>query len=92
MLLQQLLMETRHHFSHEWEELQTSEKSGVSDLCSTVPELSNASLTRRCNSGKSCLSVRTAFDPLHFLHETLNHAIAPSHAAPIGNSLRIVSQ
>jgi len=41
---------------------------------------------------KSRLSVGTAFDPLHFIHETLNHSIAPGHAASIGNSLRIVSQ
>src|SRR6266487_3400845 len=41
---------------------------------------------------KSRLSVGTAFDPLHFIHETLNHAIAPGHAASIGNSLRIVSR
>ena len=41
---------------------------------------------------KARLSVGTAFDPLHFIHETLNHSIAPGHAASIGNSLRIVSQ
>ncbi len=41
---------------------------------------------------KARLSVGTAFDPLHFIHETLNHAIAPGHAASIDNSLRIVSQ
>ena len=41
---------------------------------------------------KSCLSVGTAFDPLHFIHEPLYHAIAPDHAASIGNRLRIVSQ
>jgi hypothetical protein len=41
---------------------------------------------------KSCLAVGTAFDPLHFIHEPLHHAIAPGHAASIGNSLRILSQ
>ena len=41
---------------------------------------------------KTCLPVRTAFHPLHFIHETLNHSIAPGHAASIGNRLRIVSQ
>jgi hypothetical protein len=41
---------------------------------------------------KARLSVGTAFDPLHFIHESLNHTIAPGHAASIGNSLCIVSQ
>src|SRR3989440_9154967 len=41
---------------------------------------------------KARLSIGTAFDPLHFIHETLNHAIAPRHAASVDNSLRIVSQ
>ncbi len=41
---------------------------------------------------KSRLPVGTAFDPLHFIHEPLNHSIAPGHAASVGNSLRIVSQ
>ena len=32
--------------------------------------------TRWLTQRKSCLSVGTAFDPLHFIHEPLNHAIA----------------
>ena len=48
----------------------------------------DASLQQR----ESCLSVGTTFDPLHFIHKPLHHAIAPGQAASIGNSLRIVSQ
>src|SRR5258706_4017214 len=68
--------------------MQISGKSVVSDLCLPVSEQQDATLQQR----KSRLSVGTAFDPLHFIHETLNHAIAPGHAASIGNSLRIVGQ
>src|SRR5258708_30346538 len=41
---------------------------------------------------EACLSIRTAFDPFHFIDESLHHAVAPGHAASIDNSLRIVSQ
>src|SRR5258708_14582308 len=41
---------------------------------------------------KSSLSIRTAFDRFDFIHKTLNHPVAPRHAASIGHRLRIVGK
>jgi hypothetical protein len=39
---------------------------------------------------KACLPIRTAFHPLHFIDEALNHPVAPRQAASVGNSLCII--
>jgi len=41
---------------------------------------------------KARLSVGTAFDPFHFIHESLDHAIAPRLGTSIYYSFCIVSQ
>jgi hypothetical protein len=41
---------------------------------------------------ESGLSIRTAFDPFHFVDEAFDYAIAPSHGASIGHGLRIIGQ
>jgi hypothetical protein len=41
---------------------------------------------------KACLSIRTAFDPLHFVHKPLDHAVAPRLATSIGDSFCIIGQ
>jgi len=41
---------------------------------------------------EACLSIRTAFDPLHLVNEPFDHAVAPRLGAPIGHGLRIVGQ
>lgn len=41
---------------------------------------------------KSCLSVRTPFDPFHFVDEAFDHAIVAGLTASIGDSLCIVGK
>jgi hypothetical protein len=41
---------------------------------------------------EACLSVRTAFDPLHFIDKPLNHAVAPGQTTSVGHRLRIIGQ
>jgi hypothetical protein len=41
---------------------------------------------------KACLSIGATFDPLHFIDESFDHAVAPRLATPIGDSLCIVGQ
>ncbi len=41
---------------------------------------------------ESSLSIRTAFDPFHFIDESLHHAVAPGLGAAIGHGLRIVGK
>ena len=41
---------------------------------------------------ESCLSIRAAFDPLHFVDETFDCAVAPGQTTSIGHGLRIIGQ
>ena len=41
---------------------------------------------------KARLSIGTAFDPLHLIDEPLHHPVAPTQAASVGNSLRVISE
>src|SRR5436305_7691201 len=41
---------------------------------------------------EACLSIRTAFDPLHFGDEPLHHAVAPGQTTSVSHSLRILGQ
>src|SRR5579859_6482564 len=47
--------------------------------------------TRRGPQWKSRLPITAAFDPLHFIHKPLNHAITPSQTASISHGLCIIS-
>lgn len=41
---------------------------------------------------EACLSIRTAFDPLQFVVESLHHPVAPRFGASVGDRLRIIGQ
>jgi hypothetical protein len=41
---------------------------------------------------EASLPIRAAFNPLHFIDEPLDHPVAPSQAASVSNSLRIIVQ
>jgi hypothetical protein len=88
MLLQEPLVETQCH-SHQ---RQIPGRSLASALCLRVSEQPDASLDPALEQWEACLSVGTAFDPLHFIDESFNHAIAPGQTTPVGHSLRIIGQ
>jgi hypothetical protein len=98
MLLQEPLVETQCH-SHQ---RQIPGRSLASALCLRVSEQPDASLDPALEQWEACLSIRTAFDPLHFIDESFNHAIAkgsnytrwpqPPHHRPARRQKRSVPQ
>ncbi len=82
---------TRRRLYPDMEQMQTSGRSVVSDLCSTIPSLwmqQNAALKQR----KSRLSIAAAFDPFHFIDKSLDHPIAPRLGTSIDDGFCIVGQ
>ena len=41
---------------------------------------------------EACLSIRIAFDPLHFIEESFDNAAAPGQTTSVGHGLRIIVQ